>query len=484
TGTDAGQFVSAHLGINTFGPKCVLVDGSGATLETSINLGAATWYKVEFSWTPTTETTDEATGAFSYTVNSTGGSTVGTLTTTTEVTLDSSDVYFGFGGAQPSAYGPTGATFDNISITGHTPAPTTMLWQTDVIGNWTSENWTTDDGETYVVPVAGLGMFVNSGKVTVAAAPVETPLSLDVAMAGTVEVASAASLTVTEAVNVGDGGTLAMGGGSKILSSAAVPLDGDATITVAGTLAGASDDTSAFGDMGNDGGTVNLTLTGDSTYEVTCVGALDDDDNPIVVDTSIDVTGKLTMEAGATIDLNLGAGDITNGTVMLFRTYYDEFDIDGVVFDLDDPDNPSDLAAAGINLTSNGEALVGATLAWSEYIYDEPLDAEFIYLTLTGVTLINDTVLGDANGDKVVNETDLNFLLAQFGSAYDLSLTADFNDDGYVDLADFVILRAHWGDGAAAPDASVLPTATPEPATLIFLAAGLPALLKRRRRRS
>lgn len=122
TGSDAGQLVGAKLCINTFGPKAIVMDGAADQLAGTINLSAETWYQAEFSWTPS----DGTTGEFSYTVKTTSGSTVGSLTAST--TLTSSDVYFGFGSAQPNAYGPVTGTFDDISITGVTPTPSaTML---------------------------------------------------------------------------------------------------------------------------------------------------------------------------------------------------------------------------------------------------------------------------------------------------------------------------------------------------------------------
>ncbi|MBT3201214.1 MAG: PEP-CTERM sorting domain-containing protein [Phycisphaerales bacterium] len=423
-------------------------------------------------------------------------------------------------GLPPDAY----KTWDGIGIAGQawggvdeltvtTVVPIAMVWRADSpgAGDWGEANWLDDGALPLVSPIADKNMIVNSGIATVTAAPA-TPIPIAAALdvigletaldaVPTVVIDSGASLTVTGAVNVGDrgtlnvngtmtagevnclnvevGGRLTLGGGARILSPLTVATGGDATITVGGTLVGGSDATAGIGAMGDDDGTLNLILTGTSTYEVTCIETLDDENNPIVLDTSIDVTGKLTMESGATINLTLGSGDITDQTVMLFRSYYDDFDIGGVTTDL------GDLSAAGINLTSNGEALVGATLAWSEYIYDGILDAEFKYLTLTGVTL-SDTLLGDANGDTFVNDADMTILLAQFGSASDRDTTAgdaDFNGDGLVNLADFVILRTNWGEGTA-PDAVALPNInTPEPATLILMAAGLPALLKRRRRK-
>ena len=72
---------------------------------------------------------------------------------------------------------------------------------------------------------------------------------------------------------------------------------------------------------------------------------------------------------------------------------------------------------------------------------------------------------GDTNADHVVNDLDYNNLVAQFGGPPGAQ-SADFNDDGVVDLNDFVIQRENFGI-AAAP----FPTtaAVPEPSTLILL---------------
>ena len=91
---------------------------------------------------------------------------------------------------------------------------------------------------------------------------------------------------------------------------------------------------------------------------------------------------------------------------------------------------------------------------------------------------------GDTNRDYIVDDLDLASLVAQFGGAPDVE-SADFNGDGFVGLEDFAILRACFGSGvvAAAPEAELV-AVTPEPATMILLAGGLPLLLRLRRRRS
>ncbi|MBT3201976.1 MAG: PEP-CTERM sorting domain-containing protein, partial [Phycisphaerales bacterium] len=109
------------------------------------------------------------------------------------------------------------------------------------------------------------------------------------------------------------------------------------------------------------------------------------------------------------------------------------------------------------------------------------------YLILLDVTGTGTgSVDGDANDNQIVNDEDMAILLAQFGSSYDMARAgdnADFNGDGYVDMADFVILRANWGAGTTPPGASELPNATPEPATMTMLAIGGLVALRRRRRK-
>jgi hypothetical protein len=318
---------------------------------------------------------------------------------------------------------------------------------------------TTDDSTVMIATGDSIG--VNLGGIATAA---DTTLTIN---------SSATDITMTN---------MTLGGGSMVLSSAATSGASDVTMTVNGTLTGGNS-VADIGEMpailpaeiSGDSGAINLTLTADSTYEWTFVEG---------VDTNIDVTGMITMETGATINLNLGSGAISDGTVRLFRSYLDEFNIGGVTYD---PDDPGDLSLADINITTSAGMVLeeGFTLAWSDYIDDDNIGDAFIYLTLTGVS--TDVVVedqdGDADNNQTVDEADMAILLAQFGSAYDLSLTADFNGDGYVDMADFVILRANWGAGTTPPEASELPSTTPEPATMTMLALGAMVALGRRRRK-
>ena len=85
-------------------------------------------------------------------------------------------------------------------------------------------------------------------------------------------------------------------------------------------------------------------------------------------------------------------------------------------------------------------------------------------------------LLGDANGDGLVDDLDLTALARHWQQAGGLA-EGDFNDDGVVDELDLTVLATAWPGGAGALDVS----AVPEPGTLAMIAAGGVALLRRRK---
>jgi len=107
-------------------------------------------------------------------------------------------------------------------------------------------------------------------------------------------------------------------------------------------------------------------------------------------------------------------------------------------------------------------------------------DSEQFYVNV----IIALPTMGDTNGNDIVDDTDYDNLVAQFGGPPGAN-SADFNNDGVVDLIDFSLQRENFGFGvlSAAPEMGSL-AAVPEPATLSLLALGAMAMLKRRRRRT
>jgi len=93
---------------------------------------------------------------------------------------------------------------------------------------------------------------------------------------------------------------------------------------------------------------------------------------------------------------------------------------------------------------------------------------------------IRPALSGDTNLDDVVDAQDVNNLMSQFGRPPD-EYNADFNGDGIVDLADFVIQRQNFGVNQFITQSPETGSAAPEPTTLILLAFGLPLLIKQRK---
>ena len=99
-------------------------------------------------------------------------------------------------------------------------------------------------------------------------------------------------------------------------------------------------------------------------------------------------------------------------------------------------------------------------------------------VTVSGATevLFGNQLPGDANQDEKVNLSDFTILKAHFGEDPAGWTYGNFNTDTTVNLSDFTILKANFGLGA--PSAG----GVPEPATMGLLAIGAAALLRRRPR--
>jgi len=76
--------------------------------------------------------------------------------------------------------------------------------------------------------------------------------------------------------------------------------------------------------------------------------------------------------------------------------------------------------------------------------YKEGYKTETVTMSIGGDEILDFVLwlLGDANGDCVVNVEDLLIVLFQWGTA---GPEGDLNDDGIVNTDDLLILLAHWG---------------------------------------
>ncbi|MDP6634470.1 MAG: PEP-CTERM sorting domain-containing protein [Phycisphaerae bacterium] len=87
---------------------------------------------------------------------------------------------------------------------------------------------------------------------------------------------------------------------------------------------------------------------------------------------------------------------------------------------------------------------------------------------------------GDTNGDGRVDDPDYFNLVAQFGGSPGLQ-SADFNNDGIVNLHDFAAMRGNFDLGLASAPNTAFGATIPEPATLSLLVLGGLAILRRAR---
>jgi len=361
----------------------------------------------------------------------------------------------------------SGAMYHLYGLTNRVVLGTGAVYQptTDIVA---TASTTLDLGEPTADHVLG-GLTLSGAGTTVSVAnaagvtfggidgAASTGLDLGAAEALTLNVADGASASFAGVISNG-AGTVSLaktGQGTQVLAgvntyTGATTVSGG-TLSVTGSL-GSSDVTVAHGAALAGGGSVAsaaLEAGGGFTW---CYG--DGGDH------TLDVSGALSLADNWVIKLvDLGGDPVTGGKYNLL-TYGGAYTGDAAFSDA--------LANIAIDATEAAD--------WNIDNLSVVASGGRVYITGIGVP----GVAGDADENGVVNAADYIILKTHMGQPTGAGASdGDFNDDGRVNYADLVILQDNYGKTSA--DAPTIP----EPATFfVMMAAGLPALLKRRQRRN
>ena len=122
--------------------------------------------------------------------------------------------------------------------------------------------------------------------------------------------------------------------------------------------------------------------------------------------------------------------------------------------------------------------LGGAKVPYGSYnsSINTPIDYRSYFTGTGSLLVVPRALLGDANGDSVVDAADYDWLKQHFGLSGDEAAGANLDGLGTVDFADLqILMNALNTSGAPA-------TNTPEPCSAMLLVFGAAALLKRKRK--
>jgi len=213
-----------------------------------------------------------------------------------------------------------------------------------------------------------------------------------------------------------------------------------------------------------------VTGRGEFGGDVEFTGTYEPGSSPIIAhheDSTFAATSTLEIELGGLIAGSqfdkLVARDLTlEGTLQV--VLIDEFDPQvGDTFDIFDWDSLGPETFHTLELPE-----LSGRKAW---------DTSDLYVN--GQLAVIGMLVGDTDIDWDVDADDYDTLIEMFGGIADWR--TDFNEDGVIDITDFALQRAHYGEGVSPSDIlGGAPTTTPEPATLGLLAAACPWLLRRR----
>lgn len=141
----------------------------------------------------------------------------------------------------------------------------------------------------------------------------------------------------------------------------------------------------------------------------------------------------------------------------------------GMGIAINDEDDGAERDAQGMWATSNGS------------LWNDATKFPLVQLDPKGDDPPPPALPGDANGDGIVNATDLNIVGGNWQMAVDPAgpENGDFDSNGFVDAADLNVIGTNWQRTAAPEGAAV-----PEPTGLCLLGLGALALSQLRRRSS
>jgi fibronectin-binding autotransporter adhesin len=310
---------------------------------------------------------------------------------------------------------------------------------------------------------------------------------------------------VSVALNLGNGTTIAVNGGTLSLNSpiASVVGTGVSASTATGTtlqLAGPASSLNSTVNVTNVG-TLSVTGTAQSVGNIsgagsTTVSSAGNSTTPSLIAKDIDQTA-LTINNGAYVRIAPSGTSTSVVTALTVGTTanLDISDNDVVI------NNPTPVAAASsltavatavnAGFVSGGNGIVTTTTGTGLETVGFGLNSFLSFPTFNGVTVNDDSVLikytyfGDSNLDGFVTDDDLGYFLAGYGSDVSANpwVLGDYNHDGFTTDDDLGFFLAAYGSTPGLAGGGI--QAIPEPSTLVLgtlVGLGLGALSLRRRR--